>query len=139
MECASVEIASRNIALRDDYELYRDDSFKWIDQGNVSVEEENEYLADMIHWEESPVLPISQWFDPPLEPTEPRIMTDDEVEDAVIELQRRLREKDIVLFNSGARSARNFYTLILRRILPMREKFLKWRRSPMLVDCSRRH
>ncbi|MDO4557611.1 MAG: hypothetical protein Q4C47_01435 [Planctomycetia bacterium] len=138
MECTAVNVVSRNMELRDAYEPYYDESFEWIGQANVSVEEENDYFEDMILWEEAPVLPIADWFSPPLRLADPRTMADDEVEDALISLRLRLLGKDVVLFNTGGLSPRYLYTLILRKILPMPEKFLRRRRSPIFMDCSLR-
>ena len=61
-----VEHLLRNAQLRDELEPYFDESIR-----NVNVEElptpvENEFLASMLAWERAPILPICQWFEPPL-------------------------------------------------------------------------
>ena len=136
MKNSLVETICRNSEFRDVYEAYYDESIEWLELAEMTVEQENEYLEDMILWEESPVQAIRDWFDPPLRPAEPQWLTDGELETELISLQQRLHGKGIVLFGAGQMPARQFYTLILRRILPSREKNLSRRRTPMLWDCT---
>jgi hypothetical protein len=68
-----------NARLRDELEPYLDESVHVLDCRHLPTQQENEFLASMLAWERAPVLPISQWFDPPLELPTPDKLSDAEV------------------------------------------------------------
>ena len=56
----------RNAQLRDELEPLFDESIDRVNPTAMSTRSENEFLESMLEWERAPMLPISQWFDPPL-------------------------------------------------------------------------
>ena len=61
-----VEHLLRNAQLRDELEPLFDESIDRVNPTAMSTRSENEFLESMLEWERAPMLPISQWFDPPL-------------------------------------------------------------------------
>ncbi len=85
---------------------------------------ENEYLASMLAWEQAPVLPIVQWFEPRLELPAPDSLNEEELHEVLWNTIRRLYEKQIVLDFTDHLADYELYCLILRDILPSPEKKL---------------
>lgn len=141
MSDSIVDDAFENMALRDESEPYREEypdrSFEMVDYSiSLSLAEKNQCYKEILDWESAPVVEISRFYNPPLEPVDPQYLTNDELEDSLISLIQKLHEKKIVLLNTARLSSRYLYTLILRGILPQREKNLSLRHGPMLFDCS---
>lgn len=141
MSDSMIDIVLKNLALRDESESYREEypdrSFELIDRSTtLSQLEKKQRYEEYLDWEHAPEVEISHFYNPPLEPVEPRYLTDSELEDSLISLIQRLHEKKIVLLNTAELSSRYLYTLILRGILPQREKNLSLRYGPMFFDCA---
>jgi hypothetical protein len=113
-----------NAQLRDELEPYVDESVDLVNVRNKPTSFENEYLASMLAWERAPVLPISHWFDPPLMLPAPETLTWREIHETLWGTIRALHEKQIVLEYTAHLSDFQLYCLILRDILPSREKKL---------------
>ena len=113
-----------NARLRDELEPFLDESVELVSVRNKPTSFENEYLASMLAWERAPVLPIFQWFDPPLELEAPESLSDQDLRDQLWTLIHRLYDKQIVLDFTDHLSDYELYCLILRDILPSHEKKL---------------
>ncbi|MBQ2820010.1 MAG: hypothetical protein IJF17_00300 [Thermoguttaceae bacterium] len=126
----------RNAELRSELEPYYDESIVSLDERHLPLDVENEYLEMMLAWEMAPVLPISQWFDPPLCPRHPSFMTQEEVRLELRKLAEALYEKQIVLDFTDHLSDRELYLLICQEILPSKEKMLAVRDGYLHWDCA---
>jgi hypothetical protein len=111
-----------NAQLRDELEPYLDESIDLITVRQKPTPFENEYLMSMLAWERAPIVPISQWFDPPLDLPHPDALTPGALKTKLWDTIRRLCEKHIVLDYTDHLSDRELYCLILRDILPSPEK-----------------
>lgn len=122
-----------NARLRDELEPFSDESLELVNVRDQPTSFENEYLASMLAWERAPVLPISQWFEPPLVLPQPETLSWNEIHRHLWEAIDRLFQKQIVLEFTDHLSDYQLYCLILRDILPSHEKkldlattFLHW-------------
>src|SRR2546423_8259113 len=61
-----VEHLLRNAQLRDELEPLFDESIDRVNPTAMTTRTENEFLESMLEWERAPMLPICNWFDPPL-------------------------------------------------------------------------
>src|SRR5437763_15383256 len=61
-----VEHLLRNAQLRDELEPLFDESIERVNPTAMSTRSENEFLESMLEWERAPMLPVGQWFNPPL-------------------------------------------------------------------------
>lgn len=84
-----------------------------------------DFLKSMLDWEYAEVCPISHWFNPPLLLKPSRLLTDDEIAQALTETINKLYEKKIVLEYTDHLSDRELYDIIACEILPLEEKMLK--------------
>jgi hypothetical protein len=114
-----------NARLRDELEPYRDESIELLTIHQKPTSFENEYLASMLAWERAPIVPISHWFDPPLELPHPDSLTSQQLHQQLWETIERLCEKRIILDYTDHLSDRELYCLIIRDILPSPEKKLE--------------
>jgi hypothetical protein len=138
---SEVEELLLNAELRNELERYYDESLFVIDTQRMTTHSENEYLRSILAWEQAPVLPISQWFEPEL-----RLPPHDELSEreltAMLEwILAQLSERNILLDYTGHLSDRQLYCLIARDILPEKEKrmsipntFLHWQCIDPVVD-----
>lgn len=126
----------RNAELRNALEPYFDDAITRIDSGEVPTEVENEYLESMLAWEHAPVLPIAQWFDPPLALPSPETLNDERLHDALWDVVQKLYDKRIVLDFTDHLTDRQLYCLVYRDILPSPEKKIDSAQSYLHWDCS---
>jgi len=131
-----IEALMRNAELRNALEPYFDDAIMHLDSGEVPTEVENEYLASMLAWERAPVLPICQWFTPPLTLPLPETLDDEALHDKLWEVVQLLYDKRIVLDFTDHLSDRQLYCLIYRDILPSPEKKIDESQSYLHWDCS---
>lgn len=131
-----VDAMLRNAELRCELEPYYDESIARLQATQLPLQKENEYLEMMLAWEMAPVLPIAQWFNPPLHVRDPAEMTDAEVHDALWKLISLLYSKQLVLDFTDHLSDRELYLLICRDILPSREKMLSIRNGYLHWDCA---
>ena len=137
--CADeVEHLLRNAQLRDELEPLCDESIVSVNVRYMPTPVENEFLASMLAWERAPILPISQWFDPPLALPHPDTLEDDKIQGLLYDTIDQLFSKRIVLDFTDHLSDRQLYCLIYRDILPAPEKkidsanYLHW-------DCAHTH
>lgn len=84
-----VDLLLQNARLRDELEPFYDESIALLNQGELPMHEENEYLASMLAWERAPVLPIAQWFEPELRLPAPSAVS----EHQLLELLQRVVER----------------------------------------------
>jgi hypothetical protein len=122
-----------NARLRDELEPFFDESVDLINSRVLSTPSENEYLASMLAWERAPALPLSQWFQPELTLPHPDTLPDNELNSLLWQTIDRLFAQRIVLEFTDHLSDRELYCLLIRDILPSREKkvdmprnFLHW-------------
>lgn len=113
-----------NAQLRDQLEPFLDESVDLVNVRDKPTEFENEYLASMLAWERAPVLPIAQWFDPPLSLPSPDALTSAELQDLLWRTIHDLYGKHIVLDFTDHLSDYQLFRLIIRDILPSPEKKL---------------
>ncbi|REJ66440.1 MAG: hypothetical protein DWQ31_15395 [Planctomycetota bacterium] len=131
----------RNAQLRDELEPYFDEAIGRVNVHVFSTPKENEFLAAMLAWERAPVLPIAEWFDPPLELPAPDEIPLDEAGELFLSEQlwdviHKLFEKRIVLAFADHLSDRELYCLIYRDILPSQEKLIDAAGAYLHWDCS---
>ncbi len=140
-----VDHLMRNAELRNALEPYLDEAVIRIDSSHLSTQTENEFLASMLAWERAPVVPICQWFDPPLELPHPESFgssaTDEDgtnlrLRETLCDVTKQLFEKKIVLDFTDHLTDRQLYTLIYRDILPTEEKKLGDDRHYLHWDCA---
>lgn len=128
-----VDVILLNARLREEIEPYADESIALLESHRLPVEQENEFLASMLDWERSPVLPISRWFEPELRLPPPDLLDENELSCLLEQVVWRLFEKRIVIEFADHLSDRELYCLVIRDILPAQEKrlgcaasFLRW-------------
>jgi hypothetical protein len=131
-----VETLLRNAELRERIEPFRDESMLWMRLDRMPTAAENDYLESMLAWELAPLLPVAQWFDPPLSLPQPSTLDDDQLHQVLWQTIHKLYEQGIVLEFTDHLDDRQLYKVILRDILPSLEKkidspprFLHW-------DCA---
>lgn len=129
-----VEQLLLNARLRDELEPYDDDSLNMVALGHMTTRRENEFLQSLLLWERAPIMPIAQWFEPPLELPHPDTLDDRQLRRHLGELIDRLASRRIVLQWTEHLSDCQLYCLILRDILTSPEKrldlperWLSWR------------
>lgn len=129
-----VDLLLANARLRDELEPYRDDSIDDPSTQRMPLRQENEYLASMLAWERAPALPISHWFNPPLEIPTPDTLSEAAIHTWLWRTVDRLYTQRIVLRFTDHLSDRQLYGIIYRDILPfcekkvdLPEKHLEWR------------
>ena len=109
----------RNAELRTELEPFYDEAISRVNVQSWTLRSENEFLASMLNWEKAPVLPIYQWFDPPLELPAPCLLTDETAEPLLMSVLEKLYQKGIVLDHSDHLANLELYALIYNEILPM--------------------
>lgn len=117
-----IDLLMQNARLRDELEPFWDDSVMAVDLDGMPTDLENRYLSSLLAWERAPVLPIAQWFSPPLELPAPERLNDEELTAQLHQVIGRLYEQNVLLEATGHLSDRQLYSLILRDILPAQEK-----------------
>lgn len=131
-----VEHLLRNAELRDELEPLYDESIGRVNPTVMSTRNENEFLESMLEWERAPMLPISQWFDPPLLLPHPDSMTGNQLSLVLTATIEKLFEKHVVLDFTDHLNDYQLYCLIYRDILPSHEKKLERRTSYLHWDCA---
>lgn len=124
-----------NAQLRDELEPYLDESVELVDIRNMPTRDENEFLASMLEWERAPVVPISQWFQPRLDPPSLESLDDKDLHNVLWETIHALFAKRIVLDFTHHLSDRDLYRLICRDILPSLEKKIERTRTYLHWLC----
>ena len=138
---SDLELLLQNAQLRDELEPYFDESVYLVDLDRMSVRRENEFLASLLAWEKAPILPIANWFEPPLQLQDHRELDDCELSVRLRSVIQQLFQMNILLFHTGHLSDRQLYCLISRDILPSEEKkmllpgkFLRWQCLDVVED-----
>jgi len=131
-----VENLLRNAQLRDALEPLYDESIGRVNAEKMTTSNENDFLESMLDWERAPILPICQWFDPPLELSDPDSLDDHRLCALLGNTIQRLFEERIVLDFSDHLSDRQLYCLIYRDILPAHEKRIDRRKNYLHWDCA---
>jgi hypothetical protein len=126
----------RNAELRDELERYLDESISRVNVQHFSLAAENDFLAAMLAWEHAPVLPIYRWFDSELRPPRAESLSDEDLHKILWDLIRKLYQQRIVLDFTDHLSDRDLYCLIVRDILPAREKKLDAPKNYLHWDCT---
>jgi len=131
----------RNAQLRDELEPYFDEAIGRVNVHVFSTPKENEFLEAMLAWERAPVLPISAWFDPPLEVPHPEDIPLNEdgellLHETLWDVIHKLFEKRIVLDFTDHLSDRDLYRLIYRDILSSQEKLVETAGAYLHWDCA---
>ena len=119
-----VDLLLLNAQLRDELEPFMDESVELVDASQMSTEEENNFLQAMLCWERSPVIPISQWFEPELQLPHPDTLSDRNLSKVMWDAVERLAEQHIYLQCADHLSDRQLYCVLFRDILPATEKKL---------------
>ena len=140
-EMSDLDLLLENAQLRNEMEPYLDESVSLVDLDRMSVRRENEFLSSLLAWEKAPVLPISQWFEPPLVMPNHQPLNDTQVKHQLHQVIGRLYEKNIWLIHTDHLSDRMLFGLIQRDILPAQEKkvllnnkILKWQCLDIVED-----
>lgn len=129
-----VEAQIRNMELRTALEPYYDEAISRLKFSRLK--REDDYLESMLEWEIVKPTPIAQWFEPELCP--PRTVdkiSDQDIHDYLIYLLGKLKEKRIILRFSDHMSDRELYILVLRDVLPAKEKYLQTYIGDREWDC----
>ena len=119
-----VDLLLLNAQLRDELEPFMDESVELVNASQMSTEEENNFLQAMLCWERSPVIPISQWFEPELQLPHPDTLSDRNLSKLMWDAVERLAEQHIYLQCTDHLSDRQLYCVLFRDILPATEKKL---------------
>ena len=131
-----VEHLLRNAQLRDELEPLFDESIDRVNPTVMSTRSENEFLESMLEWERAPMLPISEWFQPPLMLPHPDRLSQHQLSLVLNATIEKLFEKRIVLDFTDHLSDYQLYGLIFRDILPSHEKMLERRTNYLHWDCA---
>lgn len=131
-----VDCLLRNAELRDQLDPLLDESIDVVDVGRMSTPTENDFLESMLAWERAPMLPIAEWFDPPLVLADPDGLSAGEVARLLTQTIEALFSKNVVLDFTDHLSDRQLYTLIARDILPAYEKKLDRQGTYLHWDCA---
>jgi len=135
-ESDDVEHLLRNAELRDELEPFADDVFGHVGIPKLPTPKENEYLASMLAWERAPMIPIAQWFRPPLTMPAPESLDEAELHEVLWKTIEKMYKKRIVLDFTDHLSDRQLYCLICRDILPTHEKKIEGSRHYLHWDCA---
>lgn len=131
-----VEHLLRNAQLRDALEQLYDESIGCVNAQVMSTSSENEFLQSMLEWERAPIMPICDWYEPPLRLPAPEGLADEAVHDLLNHTIQRLFEKNVVLDFTEHLSDRQLYCLVYRDILPSFEKRIERRTTYLHWDCA---
>lgn len=112
----------RNVELRTELEPYLDEAISRVNVQSWTLRSENDFLESMLGWERAPLLPIYQWFDPPLSLPSAINLSDKELEVVLTETLERLFSKGIVLDFTDHLTDRELYNVIVNEILPLEDK-----------------
>ncbi|MFN7892548.1 MAG: hypothetical protein ACK5OC_19785 [Pirellula sp.] len=132
---SEVDLLLKNAQLRDELEPYLDESVDLVTLRQMSLSEENEFLASILAWERAPTLPISQWFEPELKLPNPESMSDAEVKQLLWQTIGQLYDQRVILDLTDHLSDRQLYCLIARDILPSYEKRIADHRNYLHWHC----
>jgi hypothetical protein len=132
---SEVDLLLKNAQLRDELEPYLDESVDLVTLRQMSLSEENDFLASILAWERAPTLPISQWFEPELKLPNPETMSDADLKQLLWQTIGQLYDQRVVLDLTDHLSDRQLYCLIARDILPSYEKRIADHRNYLHWHC----
>ena len=131
-----VEHLLRNAQLRDELDPLYDESIGRVNARAMSTRTENEFLESMLEWERAPILPICEWFEPPLVLPHPDHLSPEQLNSVLKVTIEKLFEEQIVLDFTDHLTDYQLYCIIYRDILPAHEKKLNNRSSYLHWDCA---
>lgn len=131
-----VELIIRNAQLRDELEPLFDESIGCVNVEGMPTHRENEFLASMLEWERAPMVPIRDWFDPPLALPSPDALEPEQLSALLASTVEALFGLRVVLDFTDHLTDRQLYTIIYRDILPSYEKKIDRRESYLHWDCA---
>ena len=131
-----VDTLLRNAELRDQLEPYRDEAITWLNLGHHPTAVENEYLESMLAWERAPMLPVADWFHPPLALSPHDTLTDEALHELLWHTIHKLFAQRIILEFTDHLGDRQLYNVIARDILPSVEKKLDQPPRYLHWDCA---
>lgn len=131
-----VEQLLLNAKLRDEMEPFFDESLQILDSGRVPIRVENEFLTAILAWEKAPVLPIREWFSPPLSPPRADQLSEAELHDVLWDIIQKLASKRIFLDFTDHLSDAHLYRLVVRDILPSQEKMVDLPTNCLYFNCA---
>jgi len=131
-----VEHLLRNAELRDALEPFLDESISRINAAVLTTPEENAYLESLLAWEQTPSIPIGQWFDPPLALPPANTLDDHDLHFALWDAIHQLYSQRIVLDFTDHLTDRELYRIIAEEILPSCEKKLDLPGNYLHWDCA---
>ncbi len=131
-----VEHLLRNAELRDELEPLYDESIGRVNSEVMTTRCENELLASMLAWERAPILPISDWFDPPLDLPCPDLLDNEVLHDLLWETIHAFFSQRIILDFTDHLTDQDLYCLIYRDILPSYEKKIERAHNYLHWDCA---
>jgi hypothetical protein len=131
-----VEHLLRNAQLRDELEPLLDESIDRVNPTAMTTRSENEFLESMLEWERAPILPIYQWFEPPLVLPHPDRLNQRQLALVLRATIDKLFDKHVVLDFTDHLSDYQLFALIFRDILPSHEKRLERRTTYLHWDCA---
>ncbi|MCC9607472.1 hypothetical protein LOC68_12600 [Blastopirellula sp. JC732] len=125
-----------NAQLRDELEPYFDESIACLDNGRVPLQVENEFLTAILAWERAPILPLGEWFSPPLQLPNPESLSDEEVHRQLWDAIQMLASKRIYLDFTDHLSDRQLYCIVKRDILTSYEKMVDLPSHTLSFNCA---
>jgi hypothetical protein len=131
-----VEHLMRNAQLRDALEPLFDESISRVNAEIMTTRSENEFLESMLEWERAPMLPIREWFDPPLNIPSPDGLDGEMLRTLLYNTVEQLYSRHVVLDFTDHLTDRQLYCLIYRDILPAQEKRIRRKNNYLHWDCA---
>jgi hypothetical protein len=131
-----VDYLLRNAQLRDELDPLYDESIGRVNARAMTTRNENEFLESMLEWERAPILPIGQWFDPPLAVPHPDQLSPAQLNAVLMVTIDKLFAEHIVLDFTDHLTDYQLYCIIYRDILPSHEKKLARNNSYLHWDCA---
>jgi len=126
----------RNAELRDELEPYLDESLQAVNVTEVPTSVENEFLESILAWERAPILPVCEWFDPPLRIPPADELDDRQLHELLWDTINKLNSRRIVLDFTDHLSDRELYSIIRRDILSSREKMIDLPKNYLHWNCA---
>ena len=133
---STIDELLRNADLRAELKPFDDEALWRVNTRHWTLGRENNYLSQMLAWEKAPVLPVAEWFDPPLAPPDPRTVSEEELPGLIDYLAKKLFEMQMVLDFTDHLPDSLLYALIVRRILPAQAKKILHSGVWTHWDCS---
>ena len=133
----TIDDVLRNVELRTELEPYTDESVSCVECHNWTITEENKYLTSLLKWEQAPILPIYQWFEPEIAVPALNTLSPGDLSEYLRFLAQKLFEKHIALDFTDHLNDVELYWLIVKKILPIKAKKIDDFDVYQHWDCSR--